>query len=140
MKSLLGKLGVILIGLAIFGCAEVWGADWIYLETTFLGDFFYDVGNITRPSKNIVRVWNRIDYSEQGIIEMVMKFGKDCERVRFSFGLLEFNCASKTLRTISANFYSEEGIPLLSRTDYDTKWMPLVPDTMQELLYKKVCK
>jgi hypothetical protein len=28
MKSLPFKLGVILIGLAIFGCAEVWGADW----------------------------------------------------------------------------------------------------------------
>jgi hypothetical protein len=28
MKSLLGKLGVVLIGLIIFGCAEVWGADW----------------------------------------------------------------------------------------------------------------
>ena len=28
MKSLSVKLGVILIGLAIFGNAEVWGADW----------------------------------------------------------------------------------------------------------------
>jgi hypothetical protein len=28
MKSLLVKLGGILIGLAIFGYAEVWGADW----------------------------------------------------------------------------------------------------------------
>ena len=28
MKSLLGKLGVILIGLAIFGYGKVWGADW----------------------------------------------------------------------------------------------------------------
>jgi len=27
MKSLLGKLGVILIGLAIFGYSEVWEAD-----------------------------------------------------------------------------------------------------------------
>jgi hypothetical protein len=27
MKSLLGKLGVILIGLAIFGYAEAWGAE-----------------------------------------------------------------------------------------------------------------
>jgi len=27
MKSLLGKVGVILIGLAIFGYAEVWGAE-----------------------------------------------------------------------------------------------------------------
>jgi hypothetical protein len=28
MKSLSVKLGVILIGLAIFGYAEVWGEDW----------------------------------------------------------------------------------------------------------------
>jgi len=27
MKSLLGKLGVVVIGLAIFGYAEVWGAE-----------------------------------------------------------------------------------------------------------------
>ena len=28
MKSLLVKLGVILIGLTIFGYGEVWGEDW----------------------------------------------------------------------------------------------------------------
>ena len=28
MKSLLGKVGVVFIGIAIFGNAEVWGADW----------------------------------------------------------------------------------------------------------------
>ena len=28
MKSLLGKLGIILIGLAIFGYGGVWGEDW----------------------------------------------------------------------------------------------------------------
>ena len=28
MKSLLGKLGIIIIGLSILGYAEVWGADW----------------------------------------------------------------------------------------------------------------
>jgi hypothetical protein len=34
MKSLSGKLGVILIGLAIFGNAEVWGTDWEFLGKT----------------------------------------------------------------------------------------------------------
>ena len=36
MKSLLGKLGVILIGLAIFGCAEVCGAEcaWVLWRKT----------------------------------------------------------------------------------------------------------
>jgi len=32
MKSLSVKLGVILIGLAIFSYGEVWGADWKFFE------------------------------------------------------------------------------------------------------------
>ena len=32
MKSLSVKLGVILIGVAIFGYAEVWGANWKFFE------------------------------------------------------------------------------------------------------------
>jgi len=28
MKSFLGKMGFVLIGFAILGYAEVWGADW----------------------------------------------------------------------------------------------------------------
>jgi len=32
MKSSLGKLGGILIGLAIFTYAEAWGADWKFFE------------------------------------------------------------------------------------------------------------
>jgi len=30
MKSLSGKLGVIFVGLCIFGHGEVWGANWKY--------------------------------------------------------------------------------------------------------------
>ncbi len=33
MKSLSVKLGVILIGLAIFSYAEVWGADWKFYDS-----------------------------------------------------------------------------------------------------------
>ena len=44
MKSLLGKLGVILIGFAIFGYAEVWGAEcawvlWKKTEKTMVGKY-----------------------------------------------------------------------------------------------------
>jgi hypothetical protein len=39
MKSLLGKLGVILIGFIIFGCAEVWGVDWELFKKTGDAEF-----------------------------------------------------------------------------------------------------
>jgi dipeptidyl aminopeptidase/acylaminoacyl peptidase len=41
MKSLLGKLGAILIGLVIFGCAEVWREDWKLYGTTGMGYIFH---------------------------------------------------------------------------------------------------
>jgi len=43
MKSLSVKLGVILIGLAIFGCAEVWGADWKPLSGYILSWYFKNI-------------------------------------------------------------------------------------------------
>jgi hypothetical protein len=60
MKSLFGKVEVILIGLAIFSYAEVWGEDWCYYATADIGHFYYDKESITSPSNDILRVWERI--------------------------------------------------------------------------------
>jgi hypothetical protein len=92
MKSLLVKFGVIfIIGLAIFGNAEVWGADW-----KLFGDYdnyliYYDAQSITRPSKNIVRVWIRWDYTKKGVMDMVGKFGKKYENLDYLKYLCEIN-------------------------------------------------
>ena len=101
MKSLLGKLGVILIGLAIFGYAEVWGIDWKFFFSSEKCLFFYDAQSITRPSKNIVRVWIRMDYTKKGVIDMVGKFGKKYENLSYAIHLEEINCAEKKFRVLS---------------------------------------
>jgi hypothetical protein len=66
MKSLLGRLGVILVGLALFANAEAWGAEWrlYYFDETF--SCLYDAQNITRPSKNIVMVWINVFTRRRG--------------------------------------------------------------------------
>jgi hypothetical protein len=61
MKSLSVKLGVILIGIIILGCAEVWGEDWKFYTKGLCGDYFYDAEGITRPSKDIVGVCVKIE-------------------------------------------------------------------------------
>lgn len=70
MKSLSVKLGVILIGFAILAHAEVWGADWKFFLEDGEGRLFYDVTSITRPSKNIVRVWIKKEYNPMGLLYM----------------------------------------------------------------------
>ena len=46
MKSFLGRLGVILIGLSIFGCAEMRGGHWEVFSSTDLYEPLRDEGSL----------------------------------------------------------------------------------------------
>jgi hypothetical protein len=109
MKSLLGKSGVILIGLAIFGCAEMRGAHWKFFSSTDLYECFYYAENMTRSYKNIVRVWIKLEYTEKGIAENVKEFGKNYENLSYSLQLWEIDCPTKKQRILSINQYSVQG-------------------------------
>ena len=75
MKSLLGKLGVILIGLTILGYTEVWGVDWKYYGANEDGSFYYETESMTRLSKNLIKVWVQSAYTEEGISHWVRAKG-----------------------------------------------------------------
>jgi hypothetical protein len=139
MKSLLVKLGVILIGLELFTCAEVWGADWkLYCSNEiYLG--YYDAQSITRPSENIGRLWLRWDYTEKSVLGYVRALGKKYENLSQSRNLVEINCLEKKTRRLSTTYYDKNGEVLYS-DDSPTEWIFIIPESMGESLYKEVCK
>jgi hypothetical protein len=139
MKSLLGKLGVILIGLAIFGCVEVWGADWKYYCGNDYYMDFYDAQGITRPSKDVVRVWVKSDYTEKGVLDRVKDFGKKYEYLNHAIVLWEINCAEKKLRRLSATNYDHIG-NVINSSSSQGEWAFIIPESISESLYKTVCK
>ncbi len=129
MKSSLGKVGVILIGLAISSYTEVWGADWklIGLGVDQETAHFYDAENITSPSKNIVRVWTKIFYSEpKNIGSMIVGSITSFE---------EINCKEKRSRGLSMNLYSKEGVALLTEGGSGLpefgEWRFIAPETFK---------
>ena len=141
MKSLSVKLGAILIGLTLFGYAEVWGADWKLYSTheNFLN--YYDAQSITRPSKNIVRVWERINYTEKGVTWMMVKHGPGFKDVSFLTILNEINCIEKKLRILSQIIYDNKGeVVHSSSSSSSSEWAVITPESMAEDLYKQVCK
>jgi hypothetical protein len=89
MESRSVRLGVIsvVIGLAIFGCAEAWGWDWRLYAKTDLYECFYDAEDMIRSSQDIVEVWTKSEYTERGVAEMVKKFGKHYENLSYSLEL-----------------------------------------------------
>lgn len=139
MKLLLGKLGVLFIGLLIFGYAEVRGADWKFYVSTdqFLG--YYDKQSIIRPYKNIARVWTKSDYTEKGVLEWVGKVGKIYENLSHSIVLWEINCAEKRQRRLTLTVYDHKG-SVINFNSSPSEWDFIVPESVTDELYKEVCK
>jgi len=139
MKSLLVKLGVILIGLTIFGCVEVWGAEWklYFVHESFLA--YYDVQSITRPSKNIVRVQTRSNITDQGVLYLMRERGNEYENLTHFIILSEINCIEKTVRSLSITYYDNKGGVIYSSSS-PGQFDSIVPGTNVEILSKEVCK
>ena len=139
MKSLLVKLGVILIGLAIFGCEEVWGADWKLYDSNERFSSYYDAQGITHPSKNIVRVWVRWNYTEKGVMDQVNKLGKKYENLSHSTCLWEINCLEKMRCLVSGTDYDNKG-EVINSSSFPLEWRFITPESIAEGLYEEVCK
>lgn len=169
MKSLLGKLAVILIGLAILGNGEVWGADWKVYMKNGLGSYFYDAETITRPSKDTVRVWGKTVYTDKGVKRRVNEMrviyekykaiyeeykdleskglaseykdlGSKYKDLSYEQHLIEFNCADIKSRTLKGTAHSRNGTILSTYIPKTPDWNEIRPDTPAETLYKIICK
>ena len=69
----------------------------------------------------------------------VGKFGKEYENLSFSINLSEINCAEKKLRKLSSTEYDHKG-SLIDSSSLPSNWIFIVPESIAESLYEKVCK
>lgn len=139
MKSL-SRLGIILIGLAIFGNTEVWGEDWRFYGESSTAHHYYDSESITRPSQNIVRVWVKLSYKEKGLLEMVEKHGAKYKELSYALVSSEIDCSNKRYRILLEIYCSKEaGILSTSMTGKFSEW-DFPPESMVDSLSKVVCK
>ena len=139
MKSLSVKLGVILIGLALFGYAEVWGADWEFYGGCDNYLAYYDAQSITRPSEKLTRVWVRWDWTEKGVINCVRSLGKKYENLSYSIFLSEINCAEKMTHELSITYYDNNG-GVIYLSGSSSEWDFIISESVTEDLYKEVCE
>jgi hypothetical protein len=141
MKSLSVKLGLILfiIGIAIFGNIEAWGADWKKLASYAEGNYYYDIKSIYSSADGNLRVLGKWVFSEKARIDNLRTYGKEQENVTHWLTLYEFNCKDKKFRILEISFWSEENLsggtgPML------TEWKSFSRGSPGELLYNAICK
>src|SRR4030042_4926563 len=146
MKSLSVKLGVILIGLAIFSCAEVWGEDWKFLSWAHNGTFFwYDTQGAAYHPNEVVRVWIKI-VTDDKILEKIKSGAKLKEseldqmvsEKDYEKSLIEINCVKKTYGCLER--YKYDSIGFLKSGALESAIWDIQPNSIAETLYKTLCK
>jgi hypothetical protein len=97
---------------------------------------------MTRSSQGIMQVRTKLVYTEKGITEMVINYGKHYKDLSYSLELWEINCAEKKHRLLSNTAYSVEGNILY--TDQAGSrlppWKSISRGSVDESLYKALCK
>ncbi len=162
MKSLSVRLGVMLIGLVIFGYREVWGANWKYLEATRsreeVGGLpvsvifnFYDASSVVYPSKNIVKVWMKSFQVDRGKNDTLPPEIKDRPyetlnslKLDYTTHLLEINCSERTYKLLKIFFFDREnGVEKEVLKDVvPSRFEPneISPENEVDTLWKRLCK
>ena len=136
------QIAILVFGLIIISMGDVYGTDWRLYSYNDKQKSYYDAQSITHPSKNIVRVWVKWNYTEKGVINtmgMMGKFGKKFENLSHLINLEEVDCVEKKSRNLSFTYYNKEGNSIVS-SDEPSEWNLIVPDSVDEDLYEEICK
>ena len=120
MKSFSIKLGVIIIGLIIFGCAGMRGKNWKFFSSTDFYKGFYYVSESHFLYKGTIHAWIKLEYTEKGIAEYVKELGKDYGNLSYSLQYWEINCRTKQRHILSVNQYSVQGNVLKTKPPKDS--------------------
>ncbi len=140
--------------LSILSVCEVRGANWVPFEANNVGDvFYYDKESINNYSGNIVRVWDKEIFSEEGkknLINVLVRTGlsedkllqKGYDKVASKTNLIEINCKDKTAGILSLTYYYADGSVLetFDLSGYDVPRIHINPESAIEKLHNKVCR
>jgi hypothetical protein len=120
---------------------QAWAADWIYFDTTAVGDMYYDKSSIKKVNKSIISVWNKDILSEEAktkyfsILKGIHKAPDNPSMLSYYIKLVKIDCANKKIKDISVIFYDEKGnVIYLSPKSESGKWNAIIPNTVGEKL------
>lgn len=140
MKSLLGKLGVILIiGLAIFIYGEVRGAEWKSYFCDNEESDYYDSESLVVYPNGTVRVWTKTEYTTRGVDVLVKRKGEHFKKANHRKALEEHDCVEGRFRFLRIIYYSKSG-EVMEDDDEPSNWFFIVPESMGDTLFQAVCK
>jgi hypothetical protein len=127
---------------------QAWAADWIYFDTTAVGDmYYYDQSSIKKEDKNIISIWNKDILSKKAktkyysILKGMDKAPDNPSLLSYYIELLEIDCVKEKIKDTSVTIYDEKGnIIYSSPKNQSGEWNDIFPISVGEKLKNIVCK
>lgn len=129
--------------------SQVQGAEWLSIGKDRVGnELFYDREILIKRSTDIIEVWVKGIYSDEGKKSRMQERIRSkatverYEKLSYSLELQEINCAKRQFRIKAYTDYSsDEGIlyKFISEQNPSEGWEPITPESMGEKMYQTVC-
>ena len=133
----------------VFIVSQAQGAEWVNIGSDKDGtEYFYDSETMTKLPTDIVKVWMKFQYSDEGRRKYIQQWssqefdGNRYDTLSYSLTLEEVNCKTRTARTMKFTNYSADRAVLQSispKQETWEGWESIVPESMGEKMYKVVC-
>jgi hypothetical protein len=139
MKRIIYK--IIFTGIFLLTLISVsYSAEWEIYAKSILGIHYYDKENISHMPNNIIRVWEKTIYSDAGKEDAIKDLGDRFQDIKYTLQLTQINCDEKIAISLHGTSYDSKGLVIIDTDFPEDKKNIIVPDSINDDLYKIVCK
>jgi len=138
-----------LIGLVVFLLltGQALAAGWILYDKSGIGDMYYDKSSIKKVNQNIIRVWDKTLYNENGrkkhfaFLQAIGKPRAGSDALHYQLVLVELDYLQKKYRVTSSSIYNKQNkiIASLPKEAYGG-WRDIRPNSVSATLLNSICQ
>jgi len=122
------------------------GSNWVICEMDNFGVHYYNKEKVKHKSRDIVQVWTRLVFFQEGKEMYALKKRSIIEPMATGYDNLsetlcvyEIDCKREMSRFLSMTDYDEDG-NILYKTPRKSNWYYITPSSIKDTLRKTVCK
>ena len=126
---------------AILLSSLCFASEWELFGVSSDGSCYYYHKNTIRRDEGIIKVWEKVVYSEKAKLEQIKANSKidGIENLSAEIRLLRYNCSSGTVNIKSITMYDSDGGVILNDSSDKANLSHITPDSISEELYKELC-
>ena len=113
---------------------------WRFYAKSEFGLYQYEARHFSHASESLVRVQQKLILSDRSRNDLVGELGKESQNVKEIIVLREIDCTGRKSRILGLAYFSDSG-SIIKREFYEpNEWDSILPDSVDDGLYRAICE